>query len=96
MSRVLNKRHAKWFAAVEQSGLSANNFIYSAIVLHTFGVASLGEYGFWFVICQLMAMIVMGLTIRQMVLQAANTEFARQLAVFELGRAITPVFVYAQ
>jgi len=82
MSRLLSKRHGKWYAAVEQSGLSASNFIFSLLVLRSAGVASLGEYGFWFVMCQLMAMTALGLAIRQMVLQSADRTFVEQRARF--------------
>jgi|GEM_PF-1665865 len=72
LSRVLHKRHGKWYAAVEQSGLSGSNFLFSLLIVRSDGVAALGEYGFWFVICQLLAMIALALAVRQMVLQAAD------------------------
>ena len=81
-SQLLPRRYRKWFAAAEQSLLSAANFAYSLAVLYWAGVAPLGEYGFWFVMCQLMAMTAIGLTIRQMVLHASDSPVATQRLVF--------------
>jgi len=73
-----SKRHNKWFAALEQSGLSACNFLYSLLVVKFAGVVALGTYSFWFVVCQFMAMLAMGLATRQMVLQFSNETIVEQ------------------
>lgn len=78
----LSKRNNKWFAALEQSGLSANNFLFSLMIIKVAGVSDLGVYSFWFVVCQFMAMLTMGLATRQMVLQLSNETFVEQRAGF--------------
>lgn len=71
-SHHLPKRNNKWFAALEQSGLSASNFFYSLVILKFAGISVLGVYTYWFVVCQFMGMLTIGLATRQMVLEFSN------------------------
>ena len=80
-SRYLSKRHNKWFAALEQSGVSATNFLISLLVLLFGGVTTLGEYGFWFALSSFSTMIAAGFAINQMVLHVANASIVKQRAV---------------
>ena len=72
LAKKLPKRNNKWFAALEQSGLSASNFFYSLVIIKYAGISQLGAYTFWFVVCHFMAMLTMGLATRQMVLEFAD------------------------
>ncbi|ASJ74537.1 lipopolysaccharide biosynthesis protein [Granulosicoccus antarcticus] len=82
LSSKLAKRNNKWYAALEQSGLSGSNFLFSLLIIKVAGVADLGVYSFWFVVCQFMAMLTMGLATRQMVLQLSSETFVRQIHGF--------------
>ena len=66
---MLPRRNNKWYAAIEQSSLSANNFFYALVIVKFASIGDLGVYTFWFVVCQFMAMLTMGLATRQMVLE---------------------------
>jgi len=81
VSSYLSKRHNRWFAAAEQGGLSACNFLFSLIVLKYSGIAVLGEYGFWFSLGQASSMIATGFAINQMVLHVAGSSVVRQREV---------------
>ena len=81
VSRLLRRRHGKWHAAVEQAGLSANNFLYSLLIVRLVGVDALGVYGFWFVMCQLLANLNVSMVINQMVLRVADGTVAEQRTV---------------
>jgi len=72
LAKKLPKRNNKWFAALEQSGLSASNFFFSLVIIKFAGISELGAYTFWFVVCQFIAMLTMGLATRQMVLEFAD------------------------
>ncbi len=91
VARKLPKRNNKWFAALEQSGLSATNFLYSLVIIKFASIGELGVYTFWFVICQFMAMLTMGLATRQMVLEHAN----KPLIVQYTGLKTTCIIVLA-
>lgn len=82
LARRLPKRNNKWFAALEQSGLSASNFFYSLVIIKFAGVSELGVFTFWFVVCQFMAMLTMGLATRQMVLEFSDKTSKDQRAGF--------------
>jgi len=81
LSRFFNKRHSKWFAATEQSGSSASNFLVSLMILGYSGVAKLGEYGFWFALCGFSTLMVAGFAVNQMVLHVADSSILKQRAV---------------
>lgn len=78
LSSLLPRRHTKWFAAVEQVGISANNFLFSILIVQFGGIGTLGQYSFWFVMCQFLSMLAVGLCIRQMVLLVANSTVKKQ------------------
>jgi len=78
VARRFARRNNKWFAALEQSGLSGCNFLYSLLIIQLAGVSDLGVYSFWFVVCQFMGMLTIGLSTRQMVLQFSDEPFAAQ------------------
>ncbi len=96
VSQVLPKRNNKWFAAIEQSGLSANNFFYSLVIITFAGVGELGVYAFWFVVCQFMGMLTMGLATRQMVLEYADKSWVERLNGFWATCAIVLVLQVVQ
>ena len=79
VARMLPRRNNKWYAAIEQSGLSANNFFYTLVIVKFASIGDLGVYTFWFVVCQFMAMLTMGLATRQMVLEHASKSSIDQI-----------------
>lgn len=82
LAKTLPKRNNKWFAALEQSGLSACSFLYSLVIVKAAGVSELGTYTFWFVMCQFMAMLTLGLATKQMVLALSNKTSTDRLSGF--------------
>lgn len=86
-SSILNKRHNRWFAAAEQSGISASNFFISLVVLNYSGLATLGEYGFWFALCEFATLFLAGYAINNMVLYVGHStiEDQRKALVVTLG-----------
>jgi len=96
ISRLLPKRHTKWFAAVEQVGISANNFLFSILIVQFGGIGTLGQYSFWFVVCQFLSMLAVGLCIRQMVLLVANSSVEKQRQAFAANCRIVMNFQVIQ
>jgi len=95
-SRLLPKRHSKWFAAVEQVGISANNFLFTVLIVKFGGVETLGEFSFWFVVCQFLSILAVGLCIRQMVLLVANDTVEKQRSTFAANCRIVLSFQLMQ
>ena len=78
VSQLMPKSHNKWFAAMEQVGISANNFLFSLMIVKFGDIATLGQFSFWFVVCQFFSILAVGLCIRQMVLLVANASLKKQ------------------
>lgn len=89
-SRFFSKRHNKWYAALEQSGISAGNFFISLVVLNYSGLATLGEYGFWFALCEFSTLFLAGFAINNLVLYAGHSSIQRQRA----GMITTVIVVF--
>ncbi len=90
-SRVLSKRHSKWYAALEQSGISASNFFISLMVLNFAGLATLGEYGFWFALSEFSTLFLAGYAINNMVLYAGHSTIERQRKAFVITLGVVAV-----
>jgi len=96
VSRIFPKRFTKWFAAAEQVGISANNFLFSILIVKFGGVGVLGEYSFWFVLCQFLSILVVGLCIRQMVLLYADSTVEQQRIALAANFQIVLSFQFIQ
>ena len=96
VSRLIPKRYTKWFAAAEQVGISANNFLFSILIVKFGGVGVLGEYSFWFVLCQFLSMLAAGLCIRQMVLLYADDTVEKQRVAIAANFQIVLSFQFLQ
>jgi len=90
-SRIFKKSHSRWFAALEQSGLSAANFLFSLMVLRYAGVAMLGEYGFWFAISEFSTMFIAGFAVNQMALHVADSTVSKQREVMRITLVVVIV-----